>query len=167
MQPCRACGKPFNCPEGFLRPDADGKTRGVYCSRDCMWTDDDYCKRRAVRHSPSNLEAWLFLTLDAEGIRYEPFGTVGRYVPDAILLDYPVIIEVDGVVWHRRRVAYDQQRDRDLMAAGYTVLHFTSLELTSGKKARELIGNALADVRAGTAKYRPPMLWRPGQEPAA
>jgi very-short-patch-repair endonuclease len=125
-----------------------------------MWTDDDYRKRRAIRHSPSKLERWLFAVLDGDGIRYKKFATVGRYVPDALLPDHMVIIEVDGVAWHRRRVDYDKQRDRDLAAAGYTVLHFTDLELISAKTTTTLIGKALADVRTGTAVYRPPLLWR-------
>jgi very-short-patch-repair endonuclease len=157
---CRICGKPFRCPPTYRRPDAEGKTRGLYCSRACMWTDDDYRKRRAVRHSPTRLERWLFDALDAEGIQYERFATVGRYVPDALLTDYAVIIEVDGVKWHRKRAGYDQQRDRDLAAAGYVVMHFTDLEIVSMKAASSLIGAAVADVRASTAAYRAPLLWR-------
>jgi very-short-patch-repair endonuclease len=72
------------------------------------------------------------------------------------------VIEVDGVTWHRQRVAYDQARDAGLMAAGYTVIHFTDLELTSLAKARALIGEALAGIRAGQQAYRPPLLWRDG-----
>lgn len=160
MAPCRTCGKLFRCPRGFRTPDADGKIRGVYCSRGCMWTDDDYRKRRAVRHSPSCLEVWLFAALDAEGVAYDKFATVGRYVPDALLTDHKVIIEVDGVIWHRKKVAYDQQRDRDLTAAGYTVMHFTDLEIRSAKQARKLIGEAMAEILAGRQQYRAPLLWR-------
>lgn len=156
---CRICGKDFRCPETYTKPDADGKTRGIYCSRTCMWTDDDYRKRRAAKHSPTRLEQWLFRVLDDDGIAYDKFATVGRYVPDAILTDYNVIIEVDGVAWHAKRVAYDQQRDADLAAAGYTVMHFTDREITGIRKARELIGSAIEEVRNGQAKYKPSPLY--------
>src|SRR5215469_3685057 len=112
---CRTCDKEFPSPS--VKPNADGNYRGFYCSRACMWNDDDYRKRRAVRHTPTRLEGWLFDALDAAGIAYERYGNVGRYVPDAMLTDYRVIIEVDGVKWHRPRVEYDQARDRDLSAA--------------------------------------------------
>lgn len=162
---CRICEKPFPCPEKYRRPNTDGRTRGLYCSRECMWTDDDYCKRRVARNPVTKLERWLFAVLDADGIRYEKFATAGRYVPDALLDEYRVIIEVDGVVWHRMRVARDQQRDRELAAAGYTVMHFTDLEMNTPNAARRLIKPALSDIRAGRAAYRAPLLWRPGTEP--
>lgn len=124
-----------------------------------MWTDDDYRKRRAAKHSPTRLEQWLFRVLDEEGVTYDKFTTVGRYVPDAILTDFNVILEVDGVAWHAKRVAYDKQRDLDLAAAGYIVMHFTDREITGIKKARELIGAAVAEVRNGKAKYKPSPLY--------
>jgi very-short-patch-repair endonuclease len=108
----------------------------------------------------------LFDILDADGVHYEKFGTIGRYVPDALLPNHKVIIEVDGVRWHRRRVDHDRKRDRYLADQGYTVIHFTDIELTTPKQAREFIEPALADVKAGKARYRPPLLWRPGAEPA-
>lgn len=162
MADCRICGNEFRRPKGHSRPDSDGKTRGIYCSRRCMWLDDDYRKRRAAKHSPTCLERWLFTVLDEAGIPYEKFATVGRYVPDALLVGHNVIIEVDGVVWHRERIDYDRQRDVDLATAGYVVMHFTDLELTGIKKARALIGAALVDISHGQARYRPPLLFRPG-----
>ncbi|WP_185149076.1 DUF559 domain-containing protein [Streptomyces sp. Ag109_O5-1] len=157
---CRICGESFRRPACFGKPDADGKTRGVYCSRLCMWTDDDYRKRRAAKHSPTRLEKWLFEVLDAAGVEYEKFATVGRYVPDALLPQYRVILEVDGVVWHRKRVAYDKQRDVDLTAAGYTVIHFTDVELISRPRAHALLSAAVAGIQAGQAAYRPAKLWK-------
>lgn len=156
--PCRICGKLFRCPPGFQQPDADGSTRGLYCSRACMWSDDDYRKRRAAKHSPTQLERWLFRVLDEAAVPYEKFATVGRYVPDALLPEYMTIIEVDGAIWHRKRIEYDRRRDADLAAAGYVVMHFTDLELTSLKKSRQLIGGAVADIKGGRQKYRAPLL---------
>ena len=125
-----------------------------------MWSDDDYRKRRAAKHSPTRLERWLFTVLNESGIPYEKFATIGRYVPDALLPGYRTIIEVDGVVWHRKRVAYDQQRDADLASAGFVVVHFTDLEITSLKKAQSLIGDALTQIKTGSQSYRAPLLWR-------
>lgn len=164
---CRICGKEFHCPATYRRPDAEGKTRGVYCSRACMWTDDDYRKRRAVRHSPTRLECWLFEALDAAGVSYEAFGNVGRYVPDAMLSEYRVIIEVDGVKWHRPRVEYDRARDRDLAAAGWTVMHFTDIDLRSRPRALVILGEAIGQIVRGQARYRAPTLWTAAQTPAA
>lgn len=124
-----------------------------------MWSDDDYRNRRAAKHSPTRLERWLFTVLDEAGVRYEKFATVGRYVPDALLVDFGVIIEVDGAVWHRKKIEYDRQRDANLAAAGYIVMHFTDLEMTGIKKARALIGAALVDIANGYATYRAPS-WR-------
>lgn len=157
---CRICGSSFKSVPSHRKPNSEGKTRGLYCSRKCMWTDDDYRKRRAARHSPSKLEIWLFKVLDEQGVPYERFATVGRYVPDALLPGRNIIFEVDGVRWHRERIAYDRQRDADLAAAGFTVLHFTDLELTSLKATRILIGSALEEISAGVATYRAPLLWR-------
>lgn len=158
---CRTCGKEFRAP--YSKPDSDGKFRGFYCSRLCMWSDDDYRKRRAVRHSPTRLEGWLFDTLDTAGVKYEKFGNVGRYVPDAMLTDYAVIIEVDGVMWHRARVEHDQHRDHDLAAAGWTVMHFTDIDLRSRPHAARVLGEAIDQIVGGEARYRPPTLWREDQ----
>jgi very-short-patch-repair endonuclease len=125
-----------------------------------MWSDDDYRKRRAVRHSPTRIEGWLFEALDAAGLDYEKFATIGRYVPDAALPGYRVILEVDGVKWHRPRVAYDQARDRDLAAAGWTVMHFTDIDLRSRPHALKVLGDAIDQIMRGEACYRAPTLWR-------
>jgi very-short-patch-repair endonuclease len=113
----------------------------------------------AAGRGPTALERWLFAALDDAGVVYERFAPVGRYIPDAVLPGYMVIIEVDGVIWHRKREAYGRQRDADLMAAGYTVVHLTDLEMTSQGKARALIAEVLASIRDGRQGYRPPMLW--------
>src|ERR1017187_235482 len=114
-----------------------------------------------AREHPTRLEWWLFAALDDAGVVYERFAPVGRYIPDAVLPGYMVIIEVDGVIWHRKREAYDRQRDAELTAAGYTVVHLTDLEMTSRGKARALIAEVLASIRDGRQEYRPPMLWPP------
>jgi very-short-patch-repair endonuclease len=130
-----------------------------------MWTDDDYRKRRAVRHSPTRLERWLFEVLNESEIRYEEFATVGRYVPDALLPDHHVILEVDGVKWHRGREAYDKQRDIDLAAKGFVVMHFTDIELISRPRAKALLEEAVAEIKAGRARYRPAKLWKVNPSP--
>jgi hypothetical protein len=43
--------------------------------------------------------------------------------------------------------------------AGYTVVHFTDLEMTSQAKARVLVMDLIASIRAGQQGYRPPLLW--------
>jgi very-short-patch-repair endonuclease len=114
-----------------------------------------------TRQAPTRLERWLFAALDEAGVAYQPFASagVGRYVADALLADHMVIIEVDGVRWHRKREASDRRRDAELTAAGYTVVHFTDLEMTSQAKARVLVTDLIASIRAGQQGYRPPPLW--------
>jgi very-short-patch-repair endonuclease len=114
-----------------------------------------------TRQAPTRLERWLFVALDEAGVAYQQFASagVGRYVADALLTEHMVIIEVDGVRWHRKRVESDQRRDAKLTAAGYTVVHFTDLEMTSQAKARALVTDLIASIRAGQQGYRPPLLW--------
>ena len=114
---------------------------------------------------PTRLERWLFASLDENGMAYQRFARIGRYEADAMLPEYMVIIEVDGVRWHRKRAAHDQRRDADLMAAGYTVIHFTDLEMTSQAKAHALVTETVARIRSGRQGYRPPTLWPPASSP--
>jgi very-short-patch-repair endonuclease len=119
------------------------------------------------KHGPTELERWLFAALDADGVNYEPYAPVGQYVADALLPDHAVIIEADGVRWHRKREARGRERDADLAAAGYTVIHFTDLEMTSQRKACALVAEALASIRAGRREYRAPLLYRDAADEAA
>lgn len=55
---------------------------------------------------------------------------LGRYFPDVLLHQQPIIIEVDG--WAhgmRSRHAYDEKRDAALVAGGYRVFRFTNDEI--------------------------------------
>jgi very-short-patch-repair endonuclease len=115
------------------------------------------------RREPTSLERWLFAALDEDGVTYHPFARVGRYEADAILPEHKVIVEVDGVRWHRERADYDRRRDAELAAAGYTVVHFTDLKMTSLTRARALVSEMLARIRSGQQSYRPPLLWPSGQ----
>lgn len=159
---CRTCGLPFARPPGHAIPTQEGKPRGFWCSRSCMWLDDDYRKRRAVRHIPSNLEAVLFAALVETSVLYVPFATVGKYVADALLPTYDVILEVDGTYWHRGKTQYDAARDAALTKMGYTVIHYSELDLHGGRgpKARQILVHAIDEIVRGKAAYRPPTLWR-------
>ncbi|GAA1479986.1 type IV toxin-antitoxin system AbiEi family antitoxin domain-containing protein [Gordonia sinesedis] len=56
---------------------------------------------------------------------------VGRYVVDAAFPDRCLIIEIDGMAYHRDAHAfqYDRTRRNDLIADGWTVLNFTWWDL--------------------------------------
>jgi very-short-patch-repair endonuclease len=98
--------------------------------------------------------------LDKRGIRHERYAIVGRYVVDIKLLDHPVIIEADGVTWHRKRIDYDIARDAKLANLGYTVMHFSDIDMTSRRRAEIVLGQAIDLIESGQARYRPPTLWR-------
>lgn len=56
----------------------------------------------------------------------------GTYRLDAAVPETKIAIELDGHEFHERtkeQVAYRNRRDRDLQAAGWTVLHFSGSEL--------------------------------------
>jgi very-short-patch-repair endonuclease len=152
---------------GTLRQALSGSRDALILQLAELRAQADELRRQAISFGqpprpgpgPTNLERWLLAALDENGVAYRRFARVGRYEADAMLPEHMVIIEVDGVRWHRKREAYDRQRDADLMAAGYTVVHFTDLEMNSQAKARGLVAELITSIRAGQQRYRPPLLW--------
>ena len=143
-RPCAGCGKPFR---------AGPKSKRKYCSRKCLWTDPDYRQRRAVRHSPTELELWLYRSLDQSGFAYERYKSVGRWNVDAFIPALNLIIEVDGWCWHKDRLQHDAQRDDDFRRAGHEVIHFTDRQLKNERNTKRLIFGFLREYRRDSALF--------------
>jgi len=70
-----------------------------------------------------------------------------RYVVDFLAPAVQFIVEVDGL-WHHRRVAADERRDRKLVRLGYRILHLdASLVMQQPLVAVERIREAIAAAR--------------------
>jgi very-short-patch-repair endonuclease len=77
----------------------------------------DFTKKRiealALQMKPSNLERWVAMELDELGIVYEQQRVFWRYIVDFFIPDRNLVIECDGVYWHRtpEQLAHDRKRD--------------------------------------------------------
>lgn len=73
-------------------------------------------------------------TQTTETIRIKKQVNIGKYRVD-FLIEHPrfnIIIECDGYQWHEKtqtQTIYEKERDRFLIANGYTVLHFMGKEI--------------------------------------
>jgi hypothetical protein len=84
---CETCGVLFR---------SQIKAPRKFCTRECMWENAAYRKRRNVRNSPTRIEQWLFGSLDGAGIAYERYHQVGRFSVDCYIPSLNLLIEVDG-----------------------------------------------------------------------
>ena len=78
-------------------------------------------------------ERRLYALLKAAGLpRPATNATVGRYKPDFLYPHERLIIEVDGYSTHGHRRAFEKDRERqqELVARGYRVMHVTYRQLT-------------------------------------
>lgn len=81
---------------------------------------------------PSSLETRMMHALDRAGISYQfQFVVGGKFACDFAMIDYSLIVEVDGVYWHSRPEAQrrDYSKTTYLTKCGYTVLRFTDVQL--------------------------------------
>lgn len=154
---CRTCGRSF-------RPRIPSAR---YCSRECLWLDDDYRKRRAAGRHPTRLEALLYEALGEAGVRWERQPTIGRFVADALLPDLAVVIEAAGYHWHRPRVAYDVARDAALNELGFTVMHYSEFDVCARpsdpqrhpERCKAGWRDAIDAILRGEIANRRPTLW--------
>lgn len=96
----------------------------------------------------SGVESILRVRLNALRVKVTPQAQVGRWPVD-FLVGAWLIIEVDGRRYHSEEDEFtrDRVKDRELNAAGYTVLRFTYWQIMSewARSEQEI----LAFVRAG------------------
>lgn len=79
-----------------------------------------------AKFSPNGLERAMMEILDKLHVKYEFQKVVRNFVPDFVLDS--LIIEVDGVYWHRDRGRL-RKRNRALRRLGYRVVHFTERDV--------------------------------------
>lgn len=112
------------------------------CSRDFIFGNP-------IMTTPTHNPVWVFEedkisdcfmnlslkdTQTTETIRIKKQVNIGKYRVD-FLIEHPkfnIIIECDGYQWHEKTQAqtiYEKERDRFLIANGYTVLHFMGKEI--------------------------------------
>jgi very-short-patch-repair endonuclease len=99
-------------------------------------------KRHNLTHSESAL--WRHLSGNRLGIAFKRQVPVDRYIVDFLAPQLHLIVEVDGL-WHHRRIALDERRDRKLTRLGYQVLHLdAALVMQEPSVAVERIREAIA-----------------------
>ena len=71
-----------------------------------------------------------------------------RYIVDFLAPSLHLIVEVDGL-WHHRRIALDERRDKKLRQLGYRILHLdAALVMQQPSVAVERIREAIADAQS-------------------
>lgn len=90
-------------------------------------------------HRPTPLQVRVMEALDLWGINYScerPIKTENslRYA-DILIAGTNLIIECDSEFWHKNRKEEDRKRDRELLKAGYRILHLS--EKTINRKDLE------------------------------
>lgn len=101
--------------------------------------------RRNLTVSESAL--WLPLAGKRLGVAFRRQVPLEHYIVDFLAPSARLIVEVDGL-WHHRRVAADERRDRRLARLGYGILHLdASLVIREPLVAVERIREAIAAVR--------------------
>ncbi len=81
-----------------------------------------------LRKNPTEAECRLASRLRDAGIRFHFQRVVGLYIPDFVLADRAVILEVDGDV-HDTQSEYDIARDKVLRSRGFTVVRIRNEEV--------------------------------------
>lgn len=106
--------------------DRAGNRRGVARMRRLLRVEND------SGYSQSRAERLMFKTLRAAGLPLPLRNrrVAGRRV-DFVWLEHKLIVEVDGYQFHGHRGAFERDRKNDqiLIAAGYTVIRITWLQL--------------------------------------
>jgi len=99
--------------------------------------------------SPSKPEQTLAALLDDMELDYQQQVHIEGYrgVPDFLLPDYNLVIEVDGVFWHRLRKAADRKRTKQLQALGYMVLRISDKQMLDLETVRHKIAGQIQEFR--------------------
>jgi very-short-patch-repair endonuclease len=94
------------------------------------WKDPLF-RKKALRkwRVPNRFESEIARILKAGDLEfvYEPF--MCGYLPDFYLPKFDLVIECDGVYWHKGKEDRDSKRDAAFKKAGHSVLHVSDAEL--------------------------------------
>lgn len=103
-------------------------------------------KRHNLTLSESAL--WQRLSGNRLGIAFKRQVPLEQYIVDFLAPSLHLIVEVDGL-WHHRRIALDERRDRKLTRLGYQVLHVdAALVMQQPSVAVERIREATAAAQS-------------------
>jgi very-short-patch-repair endonuclease len=103
-------------------------------------------KRRNLTHSESAL--WQHLSGSNLRVAFRRQVPLDRYIVDFLAPSLHLIVEVDGL-WHHRRIALDERRDKKLTQLGYRILHLdAALVMQQPSVAVERIREAIADAQS-------------------
>ena len=102
-----------------------------------------------MRHNPALSESalWLHLAGKRLGVAFRRQVPLERYIVDFLASSVRLIVEVDGL-WHHRRIAADERRNKVLTRMGYRIVHLdASLVIREPLVAVERIREAIAAGR--------------------
>ena len=86
-------------------------------------------KNRQYATQAENL-LWLYLKGKQSGHKFRRQHIIGQYIADFINLKYKLIVEIDGKYhFNDEQIIKDEERTRDLVQWGYTVIRFTNEEV--------------------------------------
>lgn len=123
---CRKCGKKFDLPRSDLN-----RGRGNFCSRQC------YINYRGE----TSIEKKVRLCLEKARISYKQEAKIGYYRVDFLLPDLNVVVECDGVYWHKNSQLRDRRKNSFLSHKGYRVVRISEEEInkSSGEILEKLL----------------------------
>ncbi len=114
-----------------------------------LWSDPVWAKGAAAARSkcPNKAEVSIGSLLNELDFRYEFQSHIGTYLVDFRLLDYPVVVEVDGY-WHfhdEQRMQRDREREQFIVAQGFTVARLAGGK-TEQHRYREMASDFLRRI---------------------
>ncbi|WP_394297932.1 DUF559 domain-containing protein [Gordoniibacillus kamchatkensis] len=140
---CEICGSSFRQKRATQK----------WCSRECMWKDASYVDRRskslaklAEDKSSTCLEKWLYEALEECQLNFRKYVAIGAFIAVALLIDFNIIIEVDGAYWHRKHASKDGLRDMILAKKGFTTVRFSDEILKSKKLAIPILCDSINEI---------------------
>ena len=109
-------------------------------------------RARQMRTSPTPAEAQLWQFLRKQqlgGYKFRRQHRIGAYIVDFYCPQAKLVIELDGEI-HNDQKEYDQKRQDDLQALGYTVIRFKNQTVFSE------IDSVLATILKSIVNIQPP-----------
>ncbi len=136
---CKVCRKPFRWSLSYTT-----KNTPKYCSIKCRDKDPETIQRLRVMNlkqqevSPNKLEIIGYKLLKDIGVIFEPQKLIAdKFLVDAYLSEYNIIVQFDGDYWHAnptkyqtldhrqaKRVIIDKSQNAYFTKCGYTILRF-------------------------------------------
>jgi very-short-patch-repair endonuclease/uracil-DNA glycosylase len=100
----------------------------------------------------TKIEVLIKKGLEKENIKFKDNLRIGRYFPDIVLDEKPIIIECNGWYWHKtKKVELSSKRTKYLESKGYTVLIFDEKEIL--KDADRCVKEIIRILKNHTHQY--------------